>query len=50
MGAHKVTLVMADGSIVDDVIVAWGNQIVSVEGDDDRKINVEDVVDVVDCS
>ena len=31
-GAHKVALVLKDGRVVEDVIVAWGDEIVSVGG------------------
>ena len=31
-GAYKVALVMSDGTIVEDVVVAWGDEVVSVAG------------------
>lgn len=45
MGAHKVALVMKDGSVVDDVIVAWGDDVVRVGGIDGCPIDLEEVVD-----
>jgi hypothetical protein len=50
MGAHKVALVMKDGSIVDDVIVAWGDEVVRVGGVDGCPINLVDVADAEDRS
>jgi hypothetical protein len=34
MGAHRVTLVLADGRRVGDVTLAWGHEIVRVGGRD----------------
>lgn len=45
MGAHKVALVFRDGRVVEDVIVAWGGEIVSVGGTTDFDIDPEDVID-----
>lgn len=50
MGTHKVALVMSDGSVVDDVIVAWGDEVVRVGGVDGCPINVADVIGAEDRS
>ncbi len=50
MGAHKVALKMRDGSLVEDVIVAWGDEIVSIGGVDGCPIDPDDVVDAGDRS
>jgi len=50
MGVHRVDLVMRDGSVVEDVYVAWAGEVVRVGGIDGSSIPVEDVVDAVDRS
>ncbi len=50
MGAHKVALKMRDGSLVEDVIVAWGDEVVSVGGVSDYPIDLDDVVDAANRS
>jgi hypothetical protein len=45
MGAHRVSLVLKDGRVVDDVVVAWGDEIVRVGDDDEMDFRPEDVVD-----
>jgi hypothetical protein len=46
-GASKVALVMADGSIVEDVIVAWGDEVVRVAGVDVASFDTEHVVNAI---
>lgn len=50
MGAHRVSLVMRDGDVLDDVVVAWGSEIVSIGRRKDVVIDAEDVIDVLDRS
>ena len=50
MGAHKVALVMRDGTVVEDVIVAWGDQIVKIGDTTNIEIDVADVVGAEDRS
>ncbi len=51
MGAYKVDLVLRDGRIIKDVIVAWGDEIVRVGTQDDvSEFPVGDVVDALDAS
>jgi hypothetical protein len=50
MGAHKVAVRLADGRVVEDVIVAWAREIVSVDGNTCIPFAAKDVVDVVDRS
>jgi hypothetical protein len=52
MGAHRVTLVLADGRQVRDVTLAWGHEIVRVGGHDvtsaaDLDFAPDSVVDAV---
>ena len=49
-GAHKVALVMSDGAIIDDVIVAWGDEVVRVAGVDVTSFDTSQVVDAIDRS
>jgi hypothetical protein len=46
MGAHKVALKMRNGALVEDVIVAWGNEVVRVGGVNGCLIDPNDVVEV----
>lgn len=50
MGTHKIALVMKDGSIVEDVLVAWGDEVVRVGGVDEYELEADDIVDVEDRS
>jgi len=50
MGAHRVALIMKDGSVVEDVIVAWGDEVVRIGGVDGCPIDVDEVVDAEDRS
>ena len=50
MGAYRVALILKDGSVIEDVIVAWGEQVVRVDGHDGCPFNVDDVVDALDRS
>ena len=47
-GAHHVDLVISDGSIVEDVILAWASEVVRVAGVDVADFDASDVVDVID--
>jgi len=48
MGAYHVALVLRDGTVVDDVFVAWGDEVVKVGGRTDFLLDVSEVVDVID--
>jgi hypothetical protein len=50
MGAYKVALVMKDGSVIEDVLVAWGDEIVKIAGADDFDLDVASVVSAEDRS
>lgn len=50
MGAHKVAVRLRDGRIIEDVVVAWEAEIVSVGGRAEVPFDPEQVVDVVDRS
>ena len=41
MGAHRVALVLNDGTIIDDVVVAWGREIIQVGGRDTIEIPLD---------
>ncbi len=47
MGAHKIAVRLKDGTIVEDVIIAWQQEIVSVGGSPDIPFAPDDVVDVM---
>lgn len=47
MGVHRVALVLADGSTVDDVLVAWGVEVIRV-GDAHEVPELGRIVDVLD--
>jgi len=49
-GANRVALVMTDGGIVEDVIVAWGHEVVRVAGVDGVPFDTSHVVDAIDRS
>jgi hypothetical protein len=51
-GANKVTLVLKDGRRIQHVFLAWGHEIVKIEGkmierDDELPFKMEDVTDVI---
>jgi hypothetical protein len=48
MGAHQVALVLRDGSVIEDVQVAWGDEVVRVGGRDEFDLPVDAIVDVID--
>lgn len=51
MGAYKVDLVLRDGRIIKDVIVAWGDEVVRVGGQDVvSDFPLAEVVDAIDTS
>jgi hypothetical protein len=51
MGAYKVDLVLRDGRIIKDVIVAWGDEVVRVgRRDDVSDLPVGEIVDAIDAS
>ncbi len=50
MGAQRIALVLATGQVIDDVVVAWGEEIVSVGGHEPRALPLHAVVDVIDRS
>ena len=45
MGAHRVAVTFGDGSTIEDVIVAWGYEVVRVGGVDGCPFHAEDAVD-----
>jgi len=47
-GASKVALVMSDGTIIEDVVVAWGDEVVRVGGVDVSSFDTSQVVDALD--
>ncbi len=47
MGAHKVDLVLRDGRVVREVIVAWGDQIVRVGASEHVDFDPSEVIDAV---
>lgn len=50
MGANRVALVLKSGAVIDDVILAWGKEIVRIGGADPTKVPMDDVIDVIDRS
>jgi hypothetical protein len=48
MGTHRVALVLSDGRLVEDVVVAWGAEVISVAGSDLFELAMSDVVDALD--
>lgn len=48
MGANRVALVLRDGSVIEDVKVAWGNDVVSIGGRNEFSLPVCEIVDVID--
>jgi C-terminal processing protease CtpA/Prc len=47
-GACRVALVMSDGGIIEDVIVAWGDEVVRINGVDVADFDGSQVVDAID--
>jgi hypothetical protein len=47
-GAHKVALVMTDGTVIEDVIVGWGDEVVRVAGVDASSFDTSQVIDAID--
>jgi len=47
-GAYMVALVMSDGTVVEDVIVSWGRDVVSIAGVDVTDFDGSSVVDALD--
>jgi len=50
MGTHKVALFMKDGTVIEDVIVAWGDEVVRVAGVDGCPFDPREVIDAADRS
>jgi hypothetical protein len=50
MGAHKVAVELRDGTIVDDVLVAWGGEVIRVGGVDGCSFDPSAVVNAYDRS
>jgi hypothetical protein len=48
MGAHLVDLVLDDGRLAEDVIVAWGDEVISVPGGVPPDFDPRRVVDATD--
>jgi hypothetical protein len=46
MGAHRVTVRLADGRRVSGVVVAWGSETMRVDGSENITFDGEDVVEV----
>jgi hypothetical protein len=47
---HKVAVVLRDGSMIDNVEVAWGRDVVRIGVDDDFDLPLDDIVGVIDRS
>jgi hypothetical protein len=50
MGTHKVALQLRDGTVVEDVLVAWGTEVIRVAGVDGCLFNLAEVVNAYDRS
>ena len=48
--AHKVALVLRDGRVVEDVLVAWEAEILSAGGRSELPFEEWDIVDILDRS
>lgn len=51
-GAYKVTVVLSSGRVVDDVLLAWGSEVVKVRGrtvatEEDLSFRLLEVTDVL---
>ena len=47
-GAYRVALIMSDGGIIEDVTVAWGDEVVRIAGVDVASFDGSQVVDALD--
>jgi hypothetical protein len=50
MGAHRVTVVLADGRTFSPVDIAWAHEVVRVDGSEVIPFTTAEIVDVVDAS
>jgi hypothetical protein len=50
MGVQTVALVLRDGSLIEDVQVAWGRDVARVGGSGDFELRADEIVDVLDRS
>ena len=50
MGAHKVAVLLADGRVFEDVIVAWEQEVISAGGKTEIPFTTDEIVDVFDRS
>ena len=50
MGAQTIKVTLSDGRVFDGVVVAWGHEVVRVEGYESLPFNAEDVISVEDAS
>jgi hypothetical protein len=50
MGANRVALVLRDGTVIEDVILAWGREVVRVGGGEPVDLPIDQVSDVIDRS
>jgi hypothetical protein len=50
MGTHKVALKLRDGRLIDHVVIAWGREVLSVNGEKQFELPVADIVAVIDRS
>ena len=50
MGAYRIAVTLADGSMVEDVIAAWGHQVIRVGGIDGCPFDARTVKDASDRS
>jgi hypothetical protein len=46
-GAYKVALVLSDGTVIEDVIVAWGDEVAKIAGVDVVSFDASQVVDAL---
>lgn len=50
MGVHRVDLILSDGHVIEDVSVAWGEEVVARRGIEPPDFDESQVVDVRDRS
>ena len=50
IGVHKVALIMKDGSVIEDVLVAWGDEVVRVGEEGTVPFGLGEVIDAQDRS
>jgi hypothetical protein len=50
MGFYHVALVMADGSVLEVVVVAWGDEVIKIGGSKHYSLDTSQVVDAQDRS